>query len=70
MEHIKTFLPKLQKLSEQYVHAPWETPTAILKQAHVIIGINYPYPIVIYSEQNKKAKKLLTNLKNSKMTNY
>jgi deoxyribodipyrimidine photo-lyase len=45
-EFIKGFLPQLGKLDKKQIHAPWKLSTAVLKQAGITLGKDYPSPIV------------------------
>lgn len=53
--YIRRWVPELAKLPDEWVHCPWEAPTAILKKAGIIIGKNYPKPLVDHSDARKKA---------------
>jgi cryptochrome len=43
----------LKFLYKQYIYEPWEAPISIQKQCGVVIGENYPYPIVEHTEISK-----------------
>jgi deoxyribodipyrimidine photo-lyase len=43
---IRRYLPQLSKLSDRRIHAPWTAGAEELLQAGVILGENYPHPIV------------------------
>ena len=53
--YIKKYLPELQKLPTKLLFYPFEHDTDTLKQYDVILGHNYPYPIIDYSESRKRA---------------
>jgi hypothetical protein len=40
-------------LYKQYIYEPWEAPISVQKQCGVVIGENYPYPIVEHTEMSK-----------------
>ena len=54
-EYIRRYVPELSLLPERYIHAPWEAPPSLLKECHVDLGNNYPYPIVDLEEGRKRA---------------
>ena len=54
-EYTKKFLPELKDLPIKYLYSPWEAPTAVLEQANVRLGENYPQPIVDLKESREKA---------------
>jgi deoxyribodipyrimidine photo-lyase len=43
---VKRFIPALSSVPANYIHAPWEMPADLQKQARCIIGQDYPAPIV------------------------
>lgn len=44
--YIKKFIPEVAKLPAKYIHQPWLAPAHILQQAGIILGKNYPHPII------------------------
>jgi cryptochrome len=58
--YIRKFLPQLANLPDKYIYEPWKAPIAVQKQAGVIIGKDYPEPIVdhaIVSKENMNRMK-------------
>ncbi len=45
---IQKYIPYLAALNAKDIHAPWEASSEILQQAGIILGKNYPNPIVDY----------------------
>ncbi|HEY4317812.1 MAG TPA: deoxyribodipyrimidine photo-lyase [Herbaspirillum sp.] len=43
---IRRYLPQLGRLSDRRIHAPWNASADELREAGVILGENYPQPIV------------------------
>ncbi|BCG49674.1 deoxyribodipyrimidine photo-lyase [Candidatus Profftella armatura (Diaphorina cf. continua)] len=43
---IRKYLPQLSKLSNKYIHSPWEVSPSKLEKAGIILGKNYPKPIL------------------------
>lgn len=56
---IREWLPVLAKLTGKAIHAPWESTPFDLAAAAVVLGEDYPWPIVDHTEQRKKAIALL-----------
>ena len=48
--YIRRWLPVLGRLPDALVHAPWEAPAAALGDAGVVLGRDYPAPIVRHDE--------------------
>ena len=54
-KYTKNFVPELQNLPSKYLFKPWEASEEILKTAGVILGVNYPKPIVDINSSRKQA---------------
>jgi len=44
--YIRRWLPELANLPDAYIHQPWQTPAALQREMGLIIGRDYPHPIV------------------------
>ncbi len=53
--YLKRWLPELESLPAEYLHAPWETPNAILQSAGIRIGKDYPGPMIDHSKGRARA---------------
>lgn len=53
--YVREFVPELKNLSDKYLHAPWLAPENILNEAGVVLGQNYPYPIVDHQAARQQA---------------
>lgn len=45
-EYIRRWVPELRPLNNKQIHAPWEIPPIIQKSVGVVLGQDYPRPIV------------------------
>lgn len=45
-EYVRHYCPELKNLPDKYIHKPWEAPEAILRQAGIKLGTDYPSPLV------------------------
>ena len=43
---IRRYVPQLASLSDKFIHAPWMAPATELNKAGVVLGENYPLPLV------------------------
>jgi deoxyribodipyrimidine photo-lyase len=44
--YIRRWVPELRRLPDAYVHRPWQAPPAVLAAAGVVLGRDYPEPVV------------------------
>jgi deoxyribodipyrimidine photo-lyase len=44
--YIKRYLPQLKSLPTPYLFSPWEAPASVLASANIVLGRDYPRPIV------------------------
>ena len=51
---IRRYLPQLEKLSSKTIHAPWKAGHLELEAAGLVIGKDYPMPIVDHDEARQK----------------
>ena len=51
---IRRYLPQLDKLSKKSIHAPWQAGHIELEAAGVVLGRDYPLPVVDHDEARKK----------------
>lgn len=54
-DYVRKWVPELARLSDRYVHRPWECPPLELHAAGVTLGKDYPSPIVDHAEARDRA---------------
>ena len=52
--YIRRWLPELKAVPEAYLHAPWEMPPPDQQAVGVVIGRDYPTPIVRHDEARQR----------------
>ena len=62
-EYIRRWVPELGKLDNKAIHAPWEADAATLKKANVVLGENYPRPILDHKAARERALAALQTIK-------
>jgi len=55
---IRKYIPELAKCSDKEIHAPWQIPSHRQKSIGVVIGANYPAPLVDHAAQRVLALNL------------
>lgn len=63
--YVRRWLPVLQNLPDKYLHAPWTAPDAVLRDAGVKLGENYPKPIVDHAAARARALAGYAEVKNA-----
>lgn len=54
-DYTRRFVPELKNLPDKYLFKPWAAPKDILKSAGIVLGENYPKPIVDLSASRNNA---------------
>lgn len=54
-DYVRRWVPELAGLTGEAIHKPWEADAAELKSAGVVLGQNYPMPIVDHDAARKRA---------------
>lgn len=52
--YVRQWVPQLAKMPAKYIHCPWEAPVAVLVNAGVRLGDNYPRPIVDHKQARQR----------------
>ena len=53
--YLRRWVPELAKLSDDAIHAPWEVDEDELAEAGVVLGKDYPKPVVDHAEARERA---------------
>jgi deoxyribodipyrimidine photo-lyase len=61
-EYVRHFVPELAKLSDKFLHRPWEAPAEVLAEAGVELGGNYPRPLVDLKSSRERALEAFKSL--------
>lgn len=54
-EYTRTYVPELVHMPDKYLFKPWEAPDEVLTQAGVILGQDYPKPVVDIKKSRQRA---------------
>jgi deoxyribodipyrimidine photo-lyase len=61
--YVRRFVPELAKLPNDFIHHPWDAPEDMLKKAGIVLGKNYPKPMVEHQKARQEALKALSEIK-------
>lgn len=61
-EYVRTYVPELSDLPDKHLHAPFEAPKAVLEDAGICLGRDYPLPLVDLKESREAALKAFSEL--------
>lgn len=61
--YIRKYIPELNNLPNKYLFSPWTAPKEILNKCNIILGIDYPHPVIDLSESRQVALKMFETLK-------
>jgi deoxyribodipyrimidine photo-lyase len=53
--YVRRFVPELWAVPSKWIHHPWDMPAAVAARAGVVIGKDYPAPIVDHQEARRAA---------------
>lgn len=62
-DYIRRWCPELARLPAEWIHCPDKAPDEVLRRAGVVLGSNYPHPIVAHSIAREVALEALASLK-------
>ncbi|WP_414462163.1 cryptochrome/photolyase family protein [Hyphomicrobium sp. DY-1] len=65
-DYVRRWVPELQRLPSADIHKPWAADATTLKRAGVVIGKNYPFPIVDHKEARARALTAYDRVKSGK----
>jgi len=53
--YVRRFVPEIAGLPDKLLHSPWQAPAAVLAEAGIELGLDYPYPIVDLKASRERA---------------
>jgi deoxyribodipyrimidine photo-lyase len=54
-DYVRVHVPELSRLPASVIHKPWEASASVLRSAGVVLGQDYPKPIVDHEEARARA---------------
>jgi len=62
-DYVRRWVPELARVPAEFIHAPWEASSLELSAAGVVLGRNYPQPVVDHGEARAAALAALKTLR-------
>ena len=53
--YVRRWLPSLERLPSAWIHRPWQAPAGVLNEAKVVLGKDYPRPLVDHTAARGRA---------------
>jgi deoxyribodipyrimidine photo-lyase len=54
-DYVKKYCPELKNLGKKFLHKPWEASKGELAAANIVLGENYPEPLVDLKASRQRA---------------
>ncbi len=54
-DYVRRWLPELAGLPDSHIHRPWDAPAAMLAAAGIVLGRDYPKPLLDHAEARRRA---------------
>jgi len=65
-EYVKKWVPELNDLAPKWIHKPFDAPKDELEKAGIVLGRNYPKPVVLHTKARVLALQAYEKIKKSK----
>lgn len=62
-EYTRKYVPELKDLPDKYLFSPWEAPSEVLDEAGIVLGEDYPKPVVGLKPSRERALEAFASLK-------
>ncbi|MFK7865802.1 MAG: deoxyribodipyrimidine photo-lyase [Alphaproteobacteria bacterium] len=62
-EYVRRYIPEIKGLPDKYLFSPWEASAAIQQQAGIIVGKDYPLPIIDLKQSREAALAAFQSIK-------
>jgi deoxyribodipyrimidine photo-lyase len=61
--YVKQWCPALARLPDAFLHRPWAAPAGVLRAAGLVLGRDYPHPVVDHGQARNRALAALKAMK-------
>ena len=66
-DFIKKWVPELRSFPKEFIHEPWKYQKNLIDESSVIVGKDYPAPIIDHAQEAKIAKDKINQIRKDKM---
>ena len=66
--YVRRWVPEIGRFPDKWLHAPWTAPTEVLRRAGVLLGRDYPHPIVDHAVARQRALDALKTVIGARQT--
>ncbi len=60
-DYVRAFVPELTKLPQKWIHKPWLAPPEVLQHSGIVLGRDYPAPMISHDFARKRALSALSD---------
>ncbi|MCB1923148.1 MAG: deoxyribodipyrimidine photo-lyase [Gammaproteobacteria bacterium] len=64
--YVRQWVPELAAVPDKWLHKPWQAPKGVLSEAGVVLGTDYPCPVVDLQASRERALAAWGKIKNSR----
>ncbi|MGP1275553.1 MAG: cryptochrome/photolyase family protein [Caulobacterales bacterium] len=64
-DYVRHWVPEIAALPDKHLHAPWAAPSDVRAKAGIVLGRDYPHPVVDHGKARERALAAYASLKDA-----